>query len=114
MIRRMVGKSSTIRIFMLFCTTGHSPKQTWQLGLVDGSDTMSVSAGAFQNKFTDVIQVDGPLGGTDQQGLARHAEHDAARLILCKGARTGLAHGQQALRTVLAHSRQDDPDRILA
>jgi hypothetical protein len=44
--------------------------------------------------------------------LFRHAEHDAALLILRTRRSAELTHFQKAARTVVAHSGHDDPERV--
>src|SRR5690606_2597822 len=119
-ILRMVGKSSTTRIFIVFCTTDHSPINNkagcsgTRCSCSNPSNQVPVRTRAFQDAFAEIVQRDGLFGGADQQGLARHAEDDATGFVLGECARARLAHGQQPLGTVLAHAGQDDADGVLA
>src|SRR5215471_10203018 len=49
-----------------------------------------------------------------RDGLARHAEHHAARLVLGERAGAGPFHAQQAARSILAHAGEQHADSARA
>jgi hypothetical protein len=47
-------------------------------------------------------------------GLARHAEHNTAFLVLCEGVGARALHAEQACCPVLSHAGEDDADASVA
>jgi hypothetical protein len=71
---------------------------------------MGIGKGA--NRAGNLGERDNARRGPHADRLTRHAKDDAGFLVLGKGRSPGIAHFAQAARPIIAHTREDDPERI--